>query len=274
MNHSRRGPGAWVQGLMHEREPVTGYRTRRRYGRVVPVRPLGFPTDEDSRVLAGSDRRETSTPKRFGPRRQGRVLMPVQRRSSARGVGREFSFAWEVCPNAVWRFGRVLMHCPRCARRTTRLYVATSNGWLACRRCWGPSNLWRARWFLEGRRDRAVARAHRREDPRAKPALLALREREPANPACIELQLVAGSPSSTGMVVAVLPNCSSRTPKRCSVGYAMATPCRPSRFGIFVRRMPAPSQLLKKREGGETWLSGFDAQCVNVTLPDPSPHPR
>jgi hypothetical protein len=56
----------------------------------------------------------------------------------------------------------------------------------------GLARLDRARCrFLEGRIDEAVARAHGREDPRAKSALLALRQREPAHPARIELQLVS-----------------------------------------------------------------------------------
>src|SRR5262249_40238867 len=47
-----------------------------------------------------------------------------------------------------------------------------------------------SRRLLEGGINEAVPRAHRREDPRAKPALRALRQREPADPARIELQLV------------------------------------------------------------------------------------
>jgi hypothetical protein len=47
------------------------------------------------------------------------------------------------------------------------------------------------RRFLEGRIDEAVPRAHGRKDPRAKSALLTLRQREPADPASIQLQLVA-----------------------------------------------------------------------------------
>jgi hypothetical protein len=39
-----------------------------------------------------------------------------------------------------------------------------------------------------------VPRAHRCEDPRAKPTLLALRQREPADPTRIELELVARLP--------------------------------------------------------------------------------
>ena len=49
------------------------------------------------------------------------------------------AFRWHVRPNAVWRFGRVFLECPRCNSRVTRLYVPTSEAWLACRRCWGLS---------------------------------------------------------------------------------------------------------------------------------------
>jgi TorA maturation chaperone TorD len=40
--------------------------------------------------------------------------------------------------------------------------------------------------------DDAVPRADRREDPRAKAMFLSLREREPADPAGIELELLSG----------------------------------------------------------------------------------
>jgi hypothetical protein len=45
--------------------------------------------------------------------------------------------------------------------------------------------------LLEGRIDEAVARSHGREDPRAEPALVP-DQRQPANPARIELELLAG----------------------------------------------------------------------------------
>jgi hypothetical protein len=44
---------------------------------------------------------------------------------------------WELRPNAVWRFGRLFLTCPRCLRRATRVYVPTRDAWIACRRCWG-----------------------------------------------------------------------------------------------------------------------------------------
>ena len=44
---------------------------------------------------------------------------------------------WELRPNAVWRFGRVFLRCPRCSRPATRLYVPTEDTRPACRRCWG-----------------------------------------------------------------------------------------------------------------------------------------
>jgi len=52
-------------------------------------------------------------------------------------LGREFSFSWEVRQNGVWRRGRVFLRCPRCSRRSTRLYIPTEHAWLACRLCWG-----------------------------------------------------------------------------------------------------------------------------------------
>lgn len=45
--------------------------------------------------------------------------------------------------------------------------------------------------FLEGGVDEAVPRAHRRQDPGAKPSPFSLRQRESAHPARIELQLLA-----------------------------------------------------------------------------------
>lgn len=37
----------------------------------------------------------------------------------------------------MWRYGRVFLCCPRCARAATRLYVPAENMRPACRRCWG-----------------------------------------------------------------------------------------------------------------------------------------
>jgi len=39
--------------------------------------------------------------------------------------GRAFSCSvrWEIRPNAVWRFGRVFLVCPRCDHHVTRVYV-------------------------------------------------------------------------------------------------------------------------------------------------------
>jgi hypothetical protein len=50
---------------------------------------------------------------------------------------RDVTTTWEVRPNFVWRRGRVFLHCPRCGRRCTRLYMPLEDSWLACRRCWG-----------------------------------------------------------------------------------------------------------------------------------------
>lgn len=54
--------------------------------------------------------------------------------------GREpIRVAWELRPNAVWRFGRVFLTCPRCQGRATRIYLPTGQAAAACRRCWGLS---------------------------------------------------------------------------------------------------------------------------------------
>jgi hypothetical protein len=51
--------------------------------------------------------------------------------------GRQFSIEVEVAANAVWRFGRVFLRCPKCSRLATRIYVPASDTSPACRRCWG-----------------------------------------------------------------------------------------------------------------------------------------
>src|SRR4030095_13845482 len=87
--------------------------------------------------------------------------------------GRQFTASWEIRQNAVWRRGRVFLRCPRCCSRGTRLYVPTSESWLACPQCWGltyPSrtlqnyknSLWGSRffakWFGVSQRDCAFER--------------------------------------------------------------------------------------------------------------------
>ncbi len=47
------------------------------------------------------------------------------------------TIAWELRSNAVWRFGRAFLRCPRCDRLSTRVYVPREGTWAACRRCWG-----------------------------------------------------------------------------------------------------------------------------------------
>jgi hypothetical protein len=44
---------------------------------------------------------------------------------------------WELRPNAVWRFGRLFLRCPKCSRPATRIYVPAEDAEAACRRCWG-----------------------------------------------------------------------------------------------------------------------------------------
>ena len=51
--------------------------------------------------------------------------------------GRQVSIEVEVVANAVWRFGRVFLRCPKCGRRATRIYVPASDTSPACRLCWG-----------------------------------------------------------------------------------------------------------------------------------------
>src|SRR5688572_24603304 len=75
--------------------------------------------------------------------------------------------------------------------------------------------------LLEGRIDEAVPRAHRGKDPRAKPSFLPCGSvSQPTQPVS-SCTSCPGSPSSTGIVVAVFPNWSSRTANRCNVGYAI-----------------------------------------------------
>jgi hypothetical protein len=52
-------------------------------------------------------------------------------------VGRRFDIVFELRANAVWRFCRVFLRCPRCCRLATRIYVPTADSWPGCRRCWG-----------------------------------------------------------------------------------------------------------------------------------------
>lgn len=97
--------------------------------------------------------------------------------------GRSVSLDWELRANAVWRFGRAFLRCPRCQLLATRIYVPTADAWAACRRCWGLtyesrqlrnyrgslSSVWSQRtlahWStLSARERRAVAAAERRAE--------------------------------------------------------------------------------------------------------------
>jgi hypothetical protein len=108
------------------------------------------------------------------------ALRPGASGAVARTVGGcDLALAWDCRPNAVWRFGRVFLHCPRCERRATRLYLPTATAELACRRCLGltyESQQRRnykggapfARWLTLGDRTRrAEASARRWADRRA-----------------------------------------------------------------------------------------------------------
>ena len=68
----------------------------------------------------------------------------MRARPGARGVlswtlagEHTFEVEWEMRANAVWRFGRVFLACPKCRRRATRIYVPTERTPAACRRCFG-----------------------------------------------------------------------------------------------------------------------------------------
>jgi hypothetical protein len=53
-------------------------------------------------------------------------------------VGTSVSWiVFEMRANAVWRFGRLFLHCPTCCRRVTRMYVVTTATPAMCRLCWG-----------------------------------------------------------------------------------------------------------------------------------------
>jgi hypothetical protein len=96
-------------------------------------------------------------------------------------AGRSFSLDWELRANAVWRFGRLFLRCPRCQRPATRIYFPRADSWAACRRCWGLTYESRQRrsyrgsgvyslahWLtLSAREDRAAASAERYEERRA-----------------------------------------------------------------------------------------------------------
>jgi hypothetical protein len=66
---------------------------------------------------------------------------------------------WELRANAVWRFGRLFLRCPACARRATRLYVPKLGvGFgLRCRRCWGLT--------YESRQERSYKASGGRRNP-------------------------------------------------------------------------------------------------------------
>jgi hypothetical protein len=50
---------------------------------------------------------------------------------------RQVVVQFEIRRNAVWRYGRVFLRCPRCSGRVTRVYLPRSDAGPACRRCWG-----------------------------------------------------------------------------------------------------------------------------------------
>src|SRR5262245_20081797 len=72
-----------------------------------------------------------SNPTRTQPGEDGDLAWSLE------GRPEPMSIAWELRANAVWRFGRVFLKCPRCQRGATRIYVPTREASAACRRCWG-----------------------------------------------------------------------------------------------------------------------------------------
>jgi len=70
--------------------------------------------------------------------------------------GRAEWLRWELRPNAVWRFGRLFLRCPKCERRVTRIYLPTAATVAACRRCWGLTYTSRQRFNYK--RSRSLAR--------------------------------------------------------------------------------------------------------------------
>lgn len=72
--------------------------------------------------------------------REGKVLVPGDRLRlswSPLDGGRTWETVAELRPNAVWRHGRLFLHCPHCGDRATRLYVPMGGLEPRCRSCWG-----------------------------------------------------------------------------------------------------------------------------------------
>lgn len=54
-------------------------------------------------------------------------------------TGPSWLITFEAFPNAVWRRGRLFLHCPHCHWLATRLYVPVVGLAPRCRTCWGLS---------------------------------------------------------------------------------------------------------------------------------------
>ena len=91
-------------------------------------------------------------------------LMWTVEDSSGRSV--PLSADWELRPNAVWQHGRLFFHCPRCARRATRLYVPRAGAGAGCRQCWGLT--------YESRQRRSYRPSRSRYGPIFSPRMYAL----------------------------------------------------------------------------------------------------
>jgi hypothetical protein len=70
---------------------------------------------------------------KVSPGRRGTLEWTLRDSSGCTSI----AIGFELRANAVWRFGRVFLRCPKCNRLATRVYVPTSNCGAACRRCWG-----------------------------------------------------------------------------------------------------------------------------------------
>lgn len=71
-------------------------------------------------------------PSKVAPGRRGTLEWTLDDGSRSASV----AIGFELRANAVWRFGRVFLTCPRCRGLATRIYVPTSDAWAACRRWW------------------------------------------------------------------------------------------------------------------------------------------
>ncbi len=129
-----------LQGRQHLENPMFGTRAHRRY--ILPSEAAVFVSGRFGRRRARTTecwailRAEEcytslirSSPTRLAPGHRATMTWKVN--------GRDLVAGCEVRPNAVWRYGRVFLICPKCGLRCARLYAPTEEAGLACRLCWG-----------------------------------------------------------------------------------------------------------------------------------------